>query len=143
VHFSSSPLLAYDVHCSFTFLHIIFLIANVLCRVQNINFLFMQHSRSFVAYPRTFKYTHPPLFAGSYFVAVWQIPGVASRMQIHHSGPSMYRSIKIVRQIEQVFEPYRMMFKELEEEKKQLPSQSFCSRILSSSPSRASLPLHV
>ena len=37
----------------------------------------------------------------------------------------MERSIKIVRQIEQVREPYRMMFKELRGKKKQLPSQCF------------------
>jgi hypothetical protein len=38
----------------------------------------------------------------------------------------MNRSIKIVRQLEKVFEPYRMMFKELKGKNKQLPSQYFC-----------------
>jgi hypothetical protein len=37
----------------------------------------------------------------------------------------MERSIKIVRQHEQFCEPYRMMFRELREKMKQLPSQCF------------------
>jgi len=41
-------------------------------------------------------------------------------------GPSVDSSIIIVRQLEQVSEPYRMMFEELKDRKKQLPSQCFC-----------------
>jgi hypothetical protein len=37
----------------------------------------------------------------------------------------MERRIKIVRQLEQFYEPYHMMFKELRGKKKQLPSQCF------------------
>jgi hypothetical protein len=38
-------------------------------------------------------------------------------MKVRLSDPSKDRSIEIVRQLEQVFEPYRMMFKELNEGK--------------------------
>jgi hypothetical protein len=37
----------------------------------------------------------------------------------------MYRSVRIVRQLEQVFGTYRMMLKDLEEIKNQLPSKCF------------------
>lgn len=52
--------------------------------------------------------------------------GVAPRISVHHTQPSMDRSIKIVGQIEDVFEPYRMMFKELKRREKPLPSECFC-----------------
>jgi len=55
------------------------------------------------------KYIVPSLFAVS------QIWGVAPRIKIHYSEPSMYRRIRIIRQLEQVSEPYSMMFKELKE----------------------------
>jgi hypothetical protein len=35
-------------------------------------------------------------------------------------------SIKTARELEKVFEPYCIMFKELKGKKKQLPSQCFC-----------------
>jgi 16S rRNA A1518/A1519 N6-dimethyltransferase RsmA/KsgA/DIM1 with predicted DNA glycosylase/AP lyase activity len=41
-------------------------------------------------------------------------------------GPSVDSSIIIVRQLEQVSEPYHMMFEKLKDRKKQLPSQCFC-----------------
>jgi hypothetical protein len=44
---------------------------------------------------------------------VSQICRVAPRIKIHHSDPSMDRMIRNVRQLKQVFEPYRMMFKQL------------------------------
>jgi hypothetical protein len=53
-----------------------------------------------------------------------QILGVAPRIKIHYLDPTVDRSIKIVQQLEQVFEPYRVFFKELQEEK-QLPIQRF------------------
>jgi hypothetical protein len=56
-------------------------------------------------------------FAGSYFT-VTQICVVVPITRIHHSGPAADRNMKIVRQLEQVFERYRMMFKKLKEEKK-------------------------
>jgi hypothetical protein len=36
-------------------------------------------------------------------------------MNIYHLDPSVDRRIKIVRQLEQVFDPYRMILKELKE----------------------------
>jgi hypothetical protein len=56
-------------------------------------------------------------FADSYF-EVLQICGVVPITRIHHSDPAADRSMKIVRQLEQVFERYRMMFKKLKERKK-------------------------
>jgi len=38
----------------------------------------------------------------------------------------MDRIIKIVRQIEEVFEPYRLLFKELKRREKPLPLECFC-----------------
>ena len=64
------------------------------------------------------KHTHPSLFAVS------QIHGVA--LEIHNSDPAMDRSIKIVRTLEQVFEPHRLMFRELKETKQQLQSHCLC-----------------
>jgi hypothetical protein len=46
-----------------------------------------------------------------------QIHGVAPRTEIHYSVLSMGGSIEIFRQLEQVFGPYRMMFKELKEKR--------------------------
>jgi len=43
---------------------------------------------------------------------------VAWRIKIHHSHTAVDRRIKIV-QLEQVFEPYRMLFKEMKGRKKQ------------------------
>jgi hypothetical protein len=60
--------------------------------------------------------THPTSSAGSYF-EVSQIRGVAQRMKVHHSEPSMDRSIKIVPQLEQGLEPYSIMFKGLRAKK--------------------------
>lgn len=42
------------------------------------------------------------------------------RIKVHHLDPSMDRSIKIIQQSEQVFEPYHMMFRELKGEKSAL-----------------------
>jgi hypothetical protein len=67
-----------------------------------------------------FQYTYPSLFTGWYF-AVSQIRGVAPRIKIHHSD----RSTRIVRQLEQVFEQYRMMFKDLKEKKEAAPISMF------------------
>jgi len=60
-----------------------------------------------------FHYTYPSIFLGSY-LAVSQICGVAPRIKIHYSDPSLDRSTRNVRQLEENLEPYRMMFKELE-----------------------------
>jgi hypothetical protein len=38
------------------------------------------------------------------------------------------RSIKTVRQLEQVFEPYRVMFKELKEKEKQQPNHNVSAK---------------
>jgi hypothetical protein len=46
------------------------------------------------------------------------IIGVAWRIKIHHSDTPVVRRIKIV-QLEQVFEPYRMLFMEMKERKKE------------------------
>jgi hypothetical protein len=60
----------------------------------------------------------------SYFGFI--LPRVAPRIEVHHTDPSMDRSIKIVRQIEEVFEPYCMMFKKLKGREKPLPTECFC-----------------
>jgi hypothetical protein len=60
------------------------------------------------------NYTHPLLFAGSYFV-LFQIHRVTRKIKMFHSDPSMDRSIKNVQQLEQVFEPHCKMFMELKE----------------------------
>jgi hypothetical protein len=65
-------------------------------------------------------YIHPSLLVGSYFT-VSQICRVTPTIKLHHMDPSMDRSIKIVQQLKQVFQPYHVMFKELKETKKQLP----------------------
>jgi hypothetical protein len=70
------------------------------------------------------------LFFAAYF-AVSQIRAVAPRITIHHSDPSMDSSIKIVLHLEQVFETYRVMFKELKgdiKKKKQRPIPVFLQR---------------
>jgi hypothetical protein len=51
-------------------------------------------------------------FAGSYFTFS-QICVVVQKARIHHLGPAADRNMEIVRQLEQVFERYRMMFKKL------------------------------
>ena len=71
-----------------------------------------------------FHYTYPSIFSGTY-LAVSQIREVAPRIKILYSDPSLDRNTRNVRQLEQNFEPYRMMFKELKAIK-QLTSQCFC-----------------
>lgn len=66
--------------------------------------------------------TRPLLFAGLYLM-VSRICMVTLNIKIHQSDPSVGGSIKIARQLKQVFEPYCMMFKE---KRKQLPLQCFC-----------------
>jgi hypothetical protein len=46
-------------------------------------------------------------------------------MEIHDSDPLMDSSIKIIRHIEQVFEPYRLMFREVMGVKEQIVPQCF------------------
>lgn len=41
--------------------------------------------------------------------------GLTSKIKIHHSDPSVNMNFKILRHVEQVFEPYRMSFKDLNE----------------------------
>jgi hypothetical protein len=48
------------------------------------------------------------------------------RIKIHHLGPSMDSSIRIVRQLEEVLVPYRMTFRDLKGKKQQLPLQYIC-----------------
>ena len=62
------------------------------------------------------KDCYPSLFAGSYST-VSQICWVAPGIKINHSDSSTDRSIRTVRQLEQVFEPYRRMFMEMRGEK--------------------------
>jgi hypothetical protein len=62
------------------------------------------------------KALDPLLLVGSFF-AVSQICGVAPRVKLYHSYPAMDRSIKMIRQSEQVFEPSCMTFRELRGEK--------------------------
>jgi hypothetical protein len=64
------------------------------------------------------------LTVDSVHCAVSQIRRVSPKIKIHHSDLSMHKSIKTVRQVEQIFEPYCVMFKELKgKKKKQLTSQ--------------------
>jgi len=51
---------------------------------------------------------------------------VSPRIKMNPPGPSVDSSIIIVRQLEQISEPYRMMFEELKNRKMQLPSHRFC-----------------
>jgi hypothetical protein len=48
---------------------------------------------------------------------VLQIHRIAPRIKVHLSDPSEDRSIKNVRQLESIFEPYRTMFMEMKEER--------------------------
>jgi len=61
---------------------------------------------------------HSSLFFGGSYFAVSKICGVVPITRTHHSDPAADRSMKIVRQLEQFFERYRMMFKKLKERKK-------------------------
>jgi hypothetical protein len=58
------------------------------------------------------QYGHSSLFAGLYFV-VSQICGIAPRIKMHHSDPSMDRNVRMFRQLGQIFEPFFVMFREL------------------------------
>ena len=82
------------------------LIANILCRLQ------YDMVDCPVPYPYSFKYAHPSLFA-DWYLAVSRIRGFAPVVKIHHSDPSLGRRIKIIGELEQVFEPCRMMLKGL------------------------------
>ena len=69
------------------------------------------------AYRGTERQAIDPLLLVHSFFAVSQICVFASSVKIYHSYPAMDRSIKMVRQLEQVSEPYCMMFRELGGEK--------------------------
>jgi hypothetical protein len=58
------------------------------------------------------EYIHPSLSARSY-IAVSQLPRDAPRIEVRRSDPSTDRSIKIVPQLAQVFQPYRKKFRQL------------------------------
>jgi len=45
---------------------------------------------------------------------------------IHHSYPFVKWSMRIVRQLKQVMKPFHVLFKELKERNKHLPSHCFC-----------------
>jgi hypothetical protein len=66
-----------------------------------------------------FKVTHPSLFPIS------QIRGVSPRINILRLDPSVLKSIRTVRQPEQLLEPYGFLFK-MKEKQKQFTSQPFC-----------------
>jgi len=65
-----------------------------------------------VLYPCSFKYVHPSLFT-DWYLAVTRIREFAPIIKIRHSDPSVGRRIKTIGELEQVFEPCRMMFKGL------------------------------
>jgi hypothetical protein len=72
------------------------------------------------------EYGCPSLFVGFCFT-VSQIYGVTPRIKISDSDPSMDRSIRIGRQLKQVFEPYDTLFKEVKvKTRSNSPSHSFC-----------------
>jgi hypothetical protein len=64
------------------------------------------------------------LYAGLQ-LAVSQNRVVSPIKVILHFDPSKDRGIKITRRIKEVFESYRIMFKEKKEKKQQIPSQCF------------------
>ena len=68
----------------------------------------------FLCLLRCYKLISSFFIAGSHF-AVSRSRGVAPGIKLHHSDPSMQRRIKIFRPIEQIFEPYRMMFRKMKE----------------------------
>jgi hypothetical protein len=68
--------------------------------------------------------SHLSLFVGSYFAAS-QVRGVGPRVKMHHTDPSVDTSINTARQLEQVFQPYRRIFKELKERQLQFPITIF------------------
>ena len=57
------------------------------------------------------------LFTHSSFFAVSQIWSMDPGIKIRHSDPSIESNTKIIRQIEQIFEPNCMLFKELKEKR--------------------------
>jgi antirestriction protein ArdC len=59
-----------------------------------------------------------PLLSVDSFFAASQICGVAPRVKMYHSNSSMRRSIKMIRQLEQIFELFCMIFRELKGKKK-------------------------
>jgi hypothetical protein len=61
----------------------------------------MKHS---ICHTDFIKYTHPSLFAGSWFV-VSKIGGSPQRLKICHSDPSVDSIIRIVGTLQQVFKP--------------------------------------
>jgi len=69
------------------------------------------------------KCTDSSLFTSLYF-AVSQIRGITARINLYHLVSSLERSFKIIRHLEQVFEPYRMMCRECKEKKRL--TQCFC-----------------
>jgi len=69
------------------------------------------------------KYTDSFLVTSLYF-AVSQVRGVAPRINLYHLVPSLERSFKIIRHLEQVFEPYRKMCRECKEKKRR--TRCFC-----------------
>ena len=60
-------------------------------------------------------YSHPSLLAGS------QIRDIVQRIKINYLHPLTDRGTKIVRQLELVFEPHRIMFRELKGKQKTAP----------------------
>jgi len=64
--------------------------------------------------PKALLNTH---LSGSYF-AVLQARRVDPRIK-HHSDPSVVRSIRIVRQLEQIFKTYHMMLRKLQGKKEE------------------------
>jgi len=84
-----------------------------------------RNSGNYVLMAKKNKYTRPSLFTGPY-LTVSQIRAVAPRTKKYPSNPSMLRGIKIVRHLEQVFDPYRMTVKELKGKTKRFPPLCFC-----------------
>jgi hypothetical protein len=69
-----------------------------------------------VSEDRAHMLTHASVYAGSYF-GLSQIRGIAWRINVHHLDPSMDRNIRITRQLEEVLEPYCLIFKEVKEKR--------------------------
>jgi len=75
------------------------------------------------------RYNIPCIRSSLAFRGFANARGRSESENIHHSVSSIARSIRIVRQLERIFEPYRMTFREFKEkkgkEKTSVPSRGF------------------
>jgi hypothetical protein len=94
---------------------------------RHVSIFFIQSLRNFYTNTEDYlpAYSHPSRYAGSYS-EVSQISWLALRIKIFHPHRSMDRSITIVRNLQQIFEYYCLIFKELK--KKESPSHDVTAK---------------